>query len=97
MTAKNTHTPGPWSYVKEGNNIVIGKNNPEWNPDIIALIIAKTVGNSEMCQANARLIASAPDLLEACKEMAQWIADETDGALEGLPHWLRVIAKAEGK
>lgn len=62
------HTPGPWKFVKDANfimaSIVICENiapthprtgNPEWTPQH---------------EANARLIAAAPDLLQALQTIA---------------------------
>ena len=65
------HTPGPWVAANSGNNIQIGTpwNDPTWQPpgQAIGQVIAQTVGNSPNCQANARLIAAAPALVEALK------------------------------
>jgi hypothetical protein len=56
------HTPGPWEIEGEGQDVVgilaMGHNH----------FIAKLSGwATEIQDANARLIAAAPDLLEACK------------------------------
>ena len=59
-------------------------------------------------EANARLIAAAPDLLEACKKARQFIEngvefgyirlpDKPDPALNTLPMIIAAIAKAEAK
>uniref|UniRef100_A0A6M3LRI8 Uncharacterized protein n=1 Tax=viral metagenome TaxID=1070528 RepID=A0A6M3LRI8_9ZZZZ len=56
------HTPGKWEVEVIGVHQFIVKNNKT---------IAKTpwdISNQEENEANARLIASAPELLEACKE-----------------------------
>ena len=60
------HTPGPWTIenhtIQDGlggikySNIYKGKN-----------VIAKCINWSPRHEANARLIAAAPDLLEACE------------------------------
>ena len=60
------HTPGPWSFYDDSNN---GKTN---RVEIVA--IGKTVAriyHSVPAEdlPNARLIAAAPDLLEACKAL----------------------------
>lgn len=52
------HTPGPWTIHKEDDRTVTSGDGP----------VAKTfVGNS--ARANAVLIAAAPTLLEACREL----------------------------
>lgn len=59
------HTPGPWAYVR----------NPESTRWIIdsepAHAIACTAGFEPDNEANARLIAAAPELLEALEELAE--------------------------
>jgi len=52
-----THTPGPWNYANVyGYWAVYGKDNQE-----IALI-AKTTHDDETVEADARLIAAAPEM-----------------------------------
>lgn len=53
------HTPAPWSYK---NNCVIGDNATE--------VVAQVFGfDTKEKKANAKLIAAAPDLLEALQLM----------------------------
>lgn len=100
---KNTqkHTQGPW-----GRNIA-----PAWKYPIIfagqnthvAKLITNELPESEQ-EANARLIASAPDLLEALKGLMQRaVKDAEKYAQNGNePIWAYIsdasdaIAKAEG-
>lgn len=70
MTKQETkHTPGPWqAYNRVGNRIF-----NQWRvysdclnqPCAICKMDESLTGDQEV--ANARLIAAAPDLLEACK------------------------------
>ena len=60
------HTPGPWRTHKPGTtpddfpmNGRITTERSVW--------IADVMGLNEECEANARLIAAAPDSLAACK------------------------------
>ena len=55
---KASHTPGPWKYVK--SHAVI--DSDDWE------ICDFSSCSTEEGHANARLIAAAPDLLEACKD-----------------------------
>lgn len=64
------HTPGPWivTYTRNGTANV----GPSHNCTVAALLIAP-VGEME---ANARLIAAAPLMLEACELFAAY--DDAD-------------------
>lgn len=52
---KTSHTPGPWSVVPGTNCFHV--KAPDW-------YVAKTGNDTPEAQANARLIAAAPELLE---------------------------------
>jgi hypothetical protein len=62
------------------------------NDNVVAEVIGDYETDSERMEANARLIAAAPDLLEACRQslrrtsMSDGLRDEIEAA----------IAKAEG-
>ena len=91
------HTPGPWEIsrdaVPEGytQNTVYAERDGE------------RVATAFRNEANARLIAAAPDLLEACKAaLDAWHAKDSNFERElnkGTPEWLSsvrtAIAKAE--
>lgn len=70
------HTPGPWAVYDDSND---GKTN---RIEIAAL--GKTVARiyhsvPEEDLPNARLIAAAPELLEACQTFAEWLRREEEG------------------
>ena len=69
MEAK--HTPGPWIIAVTAKSFQIRGHNPE------ALITTMNSGvNAPVGQeANAHLIAAAPELLEALKGLI-WLSDE---------------------
>ena len=82
------HTPGPWHVNELGN--VADKTR------IVIGVIATTF-ESYSGEANARLIAAAPDLLEALKEMLDGHEDACTGYGEGAADKARAaIAKATG-
>ena len=55
------HTPGPWSYKAEGGRFIIDN----WPRRAIAC----TAGFEPKNEANARLNAAAPDLLDALEHI----------------------------
>ena len=59
MEAK--HTPGPWFALSGGN--VTRNTGPHWAA--AGIYIAQVDQKSMSCEANARLIAAAPELAEA--------------------------------
>ena len=61
----SAHTPGPWR-VGEGTGYI--------NQTAIEPSIGCVYGKGEECVATAKLIAAAPDLLEACKAAEQWLS-----------------------
>jgi hypothetical protein len=88
------HTSGPWTIEcgKNYSNEIVGKSKTgkDW---VLARTTAAKVGRDQD-DANARLIAAAPDLLEALKTLATQA--ESHGA-EGI-YWDKAraaIAKAE--
>lgn len=100
------HTPGPWSVIF-GTDITGIENDPENGcvglVDVAHVYMRTVTGRHE---ANARLIAAAPELLKALKKLITQfdseIHNEYDrtGMLESrlaeANHAREVIAKAEG-
>ena len=78
MTAK--HTPGPWvadSFPYYGHPARLTPTisiNPVILGQVVKLPIAKVHRISDEHAANARLIAAAPDLLEALKDARRELA-----------------------
>lgn len=71
-TAK--HTPGPWAT--DGRFIVQeveGRSFWPGQPFIADCAISGSYKPDGTTAANARLIAAAPDLLEACKRALPWV------------------------
>lgn len=74
------HTPGPWKFGKE-----LGARSGEWLVSFDAgskgrgIAIAETRTGPGSEEANARLIAAAPELLEACQTFAEWLRREEAG------------------
>lgn len=93
------HTAGPW--VNDQGDITGIEKDPAngcVGPVDVAHVYMRTVaGRSE---ANARLIAAAPDLLEALKSCAAVCAGETmskQGLVNALEKARAAITKAQGE
>jgi hypothetical protein len=101
------HTPGPWEVCSDGAGWYIEAmperehslahiSSPEWqeSPDT----------SIDEAEANARLIASAPELLEACKMIVEYDEDVEESGGEFLRLYIKAlnaaraaIAKATGE
>jgi len=80
--AEPKHTPGPWTIRADGQYIV-GDTQP----------VCDIRPTNPSKQANAKLIAAAPDLLAACKAV---LANLTKGSELDAERLRLVIEKAEG-
>ena len=98
-----THTPGPWRIGDAGNTI-FGPKNGNPSPERVATIHGGKIDQSACdrlltMQANARLIAAAPELLEALKRVRH--AFYVDGSSKALrlafENTKELVAKAEGR
>ena len=90
---KTEHTPGPW-VINESKNIIFIPTS--FGNDIVCTI---TNGGhiKEVSDANARLIAAAPEMLEALKEAKLYI-DGIELVLgESAPHIKKCIDEAINK
>lgn len=94
-TKNAKHTPGPWAFNPSGPTTGAAIMGPDG--ELIGSAFGRPISKS---QANARLMASAPELLEACKMSLRFleaayplIKDRSDfeAPLKS------VIAKAQGE
>ena len=92
------HTPGPWTpahVVYTHDHTRLGERR-FWVADSHGRIVPLDTCMGETAEANACLIAAAPDLLKACQEFAAW--DENPHADEVQATVLRrVVAAAIAK
>jgi hypothetical protein len=100
------HTPGPWNYIQRGTQVwgrSVGGCQLQESDHLIADIrgwghIQYLPNGADVQDANGRLIAAAPDLLEALKEMLDNHEDACTGYGEGAADKARAaIAKATGE
>jgi hypothetical protein len=112
-----SHTPGPWIYdIHDGTFYIFTKADLEMvadgDPDKPGIGRMRGVGrgaSSEEQEANARLIAAAPDMLAACKNLIDAAVTDSDACpiciheltdhVSGCPIEVvaEAIAKAEGQ
>lgn len=86
------YTPGPWNLVQHNE-----KDSRVGRKTLLAIVYSEAFRDRENQEANARLIATAPDLLEACRLAKKHL--EPDLIEPGRSvFWALVaaIAKAEG-
>jgi hypothetical protein len=99
------HTPGPWEVVHAEHGIVVRTESPtktKYGASRYAAIGGFDRNEPDKlaeAQANARLIAAAPDLLEALKELAvcDFGANWNDAAEWAAIKARAAIAKATGE
>ena len=93
MTTENKHTPGPWSWNVRG---FVGPASTEDDQSfgMICDEVAECTYSNGCKEANARLIAAAPDLLEALEMALVWLDYEGKYDVQGIR---AAIAKARGQ
>lgn len=92
-TMTHTHTHGPWHITDEGSQIIIQTFSPHPTG-----ALARIYRTDELAHSDARLIAAAPELLEALEMLMPQEpqeADSYDRAMWGNAR--AAIVKATGK
>ena len=69
---QTTHTPGPWSLRMTGWRTNPAAIYSPRRPGAVACVPARTSVPLDEQSANARLIAAAPELLEALKNLIEY-------------------------
>lgn len=66
------HTPGPWFYDKAYDRIIAPSHSPVWCPEkgFTSVVCLFGAMGGDDTDADARLIAAAPELLEALRPFA---------------------------
>lgn len=102
MNQQTTHAPGPWCWQR--NNICPGDQKGAYiqssQQNLIAQVSCRHSNITQVqCEANARLIATAPELLKALQELCDAASRQStalcvrDQAKEAR----KIIAKALGQ
>ena len=72
---KTQHTPGPWTHKATAS---LGPQYAVYGEsDRTGRDVAVVYNNGNEAEANARLIAAAPELLEALEKAADWLSRST--------------------
>jgi len=88
------HTPGPWMQWAD-TNIIIGLHSGSNRIENLRICEVATHTWQDQGRYNARLIACAPELLEALKAVADyWAGGDVPEALDA--QMRAAIAKAQG-
>lgn len=92
-----SHTPGPWTYDDESVTGSVWSGNAPSGAWPTGVCVASVLGDSAESEANARLIAAAPELLEALEECLEWIRQNGRPPTSELRQRVEnAIAKARG-
>lgn len=97
-----SHTEGPWGYFQDddyGEEFVVDvvaqrKAWPQSRPYLYTKVATVESGNPERAEANARLIAAAPELLQALMDARKVFLEEGLGRFDRWPSTLGVIEDA---
>lgn len=98
---KQKHTPGPWKAAHNApfRWAIHGPRN-EWIAQTDAAFDDGSSGSPDACEANARLIAAAPDLLAVCRAVVAGTNAKNGFVGVGSDIYMAAraaIAKAEGR
>lgn len=102
MTTK--HTPGPWAYARHeqfGRTTfyVAQADGAGFTPHYsdVASVVSETCAGEMLGiqEANARLIAAAPDLLEALIELTEEYINEIESEWSGTGSYKAMMSKAD--
>jgi hypothetical protein len=79
--SEHKHTPGPWTAIRRPDDPEVGREG-EWIVLMGEVVNGawpehdSTLLDGPCGEANARLIAAAPDLLAACTEALDWMTEK---------------------
>ena len=92
----NKHTPGPWRVEFHDTGQYTAHIQGEYpNKTIRTIAVILPYAGEGESRANANLIASAPELLEACKEAERYLRFNKGNGSVAYDKVAQAIAKAE--
>ena len=91
------HTPGPWEVAQYADDVTMIENRAPTGYGYSLTQVARILPVSESAEANARLIAAAPDLLAALQELLadKYLSDPINR--DRMANARAAIARATGK
>jgi hypothetical protein len=92
-----SHTPGPWTILYEGSIYAMAEQNGAQFDALVCHLPWSSFREFEVSpenKANARLIAAAPDLLDALKSAERWLSGMHSETEEGVETELREVHSA---
>ena len=91
----STHTPGPW--IADSAGTVRAQCDAQPLPYVVAVVLGDADVGKGRGDANASLIAAAPDLLKALRDLLDWnVAMDPDHDCDEFDAARAAIAKATG-
>lgn len=94
-----SHTPGPWKqfdgWGSDSRKPIIVDSTPDVGGQCVANCICYVAASNDDFAANARLIAAAPELLQALKNLCEAVQFVAPGVY-CLDEMKAAISKAEG-
>ena len=88
------HTPGPWKVKAHSTAVLAGRKQICSHVNAASVLPVNMVEDQKIANANARLIAAAPDLLEALQHLMVAHGEQLDYAFQQAQD---AIAKATGE
>jgi len=97
MTNRTTHTPGPWLRLSGG--YIATTTGPDWPSHTVCTVKgnAGTAQERDTADANAALIAAAPDMLAALQRLVSFAQEDDPEVQAAVDAALAAIARAEGR
>ena len=78
----NKHTPGPWTAFHYRKYAEWHVSTPTEDGVMRLGLFPDGVPTGESAEADAKLIAAAPELLEACQTFSEWLRREDAGFIK---------------
>lgn len=92
------HTKGPWAIQKDkGHNWEVNRLIGGEGENLGDLYLAPRVGEEAEYEANAKLIATAPELLDALREAVKDVEAVHEACGIALPYWFAACEAALNK
>jgi len=91
-----SHTPGPWNMVQEDKRIAIGVGLVEGPNGYDVAEVYNDDCPREVGEANARLIAAAPDLFDALRALADVFAHDGENSVDRFERLAAMFRKDTG-